>query len=461
MECGAKRSAAPLWLNHSIMTDQVASLPDAAPKSLFRGVRIRQDSRMAGDAGGLSQGGVVATALHDWSRQPAETMDFESDTMGAYVIFAASLHCGTESFMRVTRKDIAKATGVALSTVGMILGNSGGRYSAATRKRVIEAAERMGYQTSINARALRLQRSLLLGVLFSEMNTHHASPFLRGVMHALLPTEYSPLVFFNDSEADQESSLDDCLNRGVDALLLNCTVDPQDSRTKDFAKRIASLKIPVMEFFGSQVPGVPRVDIDNDHTGWVAARYLQDLGHQRIALLTHSRYQNRKLHRDACEITEGYHRAMAEKGLEPKVVAMKLDYENLTHADFARAGRECLKRLIAAKPAPTAVICYNDPMAYGLMRACREAGIRIPEDLSVIGNNDLNFSALVDPPLSSVKLDAFKVGFEGANRLLAAINGKPLESESVKTEVVLRQSAAPASAKGRAVGIGSPPAHGS
>jgi LacI family transcriptional regulator len=370
-------------------------------------------------------------------------VDFDSDSVGVSAMFDASRRCGTDSIMRATRKDIAKATGVSLSTVGMILGNSGGRYSAETRKRVIEAAERMGYQTSINAKALRLQRSLLLGVLFSDLNTHHASSFLRGVKHALLPTEYSPLVFFNDSEADQESSLDHCLNRGVDALLLNCTVDPQGSRAKEFAKRVASLKIPVMEFFGSQVPGMPRVDIDNDHTGWIATRYLQDQGHERIALLTHSRYKDRKLHRDACEIAEGYHRAMAEKGLEPKVFAMKLDYEQLTHADFARAGGECLRRLDSAKPTPTAVVCYNDPMAYGLLRACDRAGIRVPDDLSVIGNNDLNFSALVDPPLSTVKLDAFKVGFEGANRLLAAIDGKPLVGESVKTELVLRESTSP------------------
>lgn len=355
----------------------------------------------------------------------------------------ASRSCGAASIMRVTRKDIAKATGVSLSTVGMILGNSGGRYSAATRKRVIEAAGRMGYQPSINAKALRLRRSLLIGVLFSELNTHHASSFLRGVKHELLPTEYSPLVFFNDCEADQESSLDHCLNRGVDALLLNCTVDPKDSHTREFAKRIASLKIPVMEFFGSQVPGVPRVDIDNDHTGWVAARYLQDLGHQRIALLTHSRYKDRKLHRDSCEIAEGYHRAMAEKGLAPKVFAMKLDYGNLTHADFARAGAECLKRLMAAKPVPTAVISYNDPMAYGLIQGCRKAGIRVPDDLSVIGNNDMILSTLIDPPLSSMKLDAFRIGFEGASRLLAAIDGKPLESEAVKTEMVQRGSTAP------------------
>jgi len=327
----------------------------------------------------------------------------------------------------------------------MILGGSGERYGAETRKRVIEAAERMGYQTSINAKALRLQRSFLLGVLFSDLNTHHASSFLRGVKHALLPTEYSPLVFFNDSEADQESSLDHCLNRGVDALLLNCTVDPQGSRAEEFAQRVAALKIPVMEFFGSQVPRMPRVDIDNDHTGWVAARYLQDLGHQRIALLTHSRYMDRKLHRDACEIAEGYQRAMAERGLAPTVFAMEIDYEHLTHADFAKAGEECFKRLMAEKSAPTAVVCYNDPMAYGLIQACREAGIMVPEDMSVIGNNDMILSTLIDPPLSSVKLDAFEIGFEGATRLLAAIDGKPLESEAVKAEVVLRQSTAPVS----------------
>lgn len=345
--------------------------------------------------------------------------------------------------MRVTRKDIAKATGVSLSTVGMILGGSGERYHPDTRRRVQEAAERLGYQTVVSARALRLQRSFLLGVLFSEMNAFHASPFLRGVQQAIKPTDYSPLVFFNRTEADQESSLNHCLARGVDALLVNCVVDETGSRIGGFVERLAGLKIPVMEFFGSQVPGAPRADIDNRHTGKEGVRHLLELGHRRIVHLTHRRYRNRRLHRDACEIAEGYRKAMKDAGLKSRIIAADLDYAHFASEEFVVAGTAGFEKLGSDDDRPTAVACYNDLMALGLVRASKACGLRVPEDLSVIGNNDLMLASVVSPSLSSMRLDAYQIGFDGASGLIGALDGETLANIDICPVVVPRQSTGP------------------
>ena len=109
----------------------------------------------------------------------------------------------------------------------MILSGQGENYNPATRQLVQETADKLGYQPSINARALRLQRSLLIGVLLNEVNAHFSAQFLLGVQHAIGSTDFSPVVFFTKAEKDQEQCLEHCLNRQVDALVVNCSVGPE------------------------------------------------------------------------------------------------------------------------------------------------------------------------------------------------------------------------------------------
>ncbi|MEO5715169.1 MAG: LacI family DNA-binding transcriptional regulator [Luteolibacter sp.] len=346
--------------------------------------------------------------------------------------------------MRITRKDIAKAAGVSASTVAMILSGSGGRYSAATRRLVMETAEALGYQKSIVAKALQLRRSLLIGVLFSEVNAAHAPGFLRGVQSAIAGTDYSPLIFFTNSEAEQTACFDHCVERRVDALLVNCTIDAGNSHLEAFAERVRGLKVPVLEIFGSFLSGAPQADIDNASAGATGVAHLVELGHRDIALITHSRYTNPVLHHDACDQAEGYQMAMIAAGLKPVIVTMDFDYEHLSFEGFVKAGVESLAQLVALTPMPTAAICYSDLMAYGLNRACRARGMKVPEEFSILGNGDLLLSAVVNPPLSTMRLDSFQLGLEGARRLLVSIDSAPLESVKVKPELLLRQSTGPA-----------------
>jgi DNA-binding LacI/PurR family transcriptional regulator len=342
--------------------------------------------------------------------------------------------------LKVSRKDIAAAAQVSVSTVGMILSGQGERYSEETRKRVLDAAAQLGYQPSINARALRLNRSLLIGVLLYEVNSHLSAQFLQGVQEAITDTHYSPLVFFSKAAGDQEVCLEHCLSREVDALIVNCAVDPAEGIPQSYLQRLAALPIPVVEVFGQFLPGVAKVNIDNARAGALATRHLIELGHRRIALLTHSRYQDSQFHADAWEQSQGYHAEIEEAGLQPLVEAREIDFVNPTAANFMQAGHDALPSLLAMPGPPTAVVCYSDYFAYGLNRACRIQGTRVPDDLSIAGNLDLLLSNVVNPPLTTARPRFFEIGRLVGTGLLKTIEGATLTDQLVAPELVIRES---------------------
>lgn len=344
--------------------------------------------------------------------------------------------------MMITQKEVAKAAGVSNSTAGMILSGSGARYSESTRRKVFETAERLGYQKSINAKALRLRRSLLFGVLFSQVNSIHAADFLHGLQEGIAATDFSPLVFFNRTLQDQLASLDRCLNRRVDALLVNCVAGPGDPDFETFVRRVADLKIPVFEVFGSFIPGAPAMNLDMAGSGAAATRHLIDLGHRRIALVTHARFENRVLHGDAGAHADGYRAGMALAGLSPQIVAVDLDYDLLTPVGWCAAGSASLDQLLASPAPPTAVVCYNDLLAYGLNRACRRQGIAVPAAMSIIGNGDMMLSTITGPPLTTMRFDGRQAGLDATRTLLRGIEDGNMTGLAPRLELVLRESTA-------------------
>jgi LacI family transcriptional regulator len=346
--------------------------------------------------------------------------------------------------LKVTRKDVAIAAGVSTSTVGMILSGLGKNYSLATRRLVEETAEKLGYQPSINARALRLQRSLLIGVMLNEVNAHLSAQFLLGLQDAISATDYSPVVFFTKGAKDQELCLGHCLNRQVDALVVNCSVDSMADGIQAFTERVKELRIPVIEVFGRFLDGIPNVNEDNVESGRLCTSHLLDLGHRRVAMITHGRYDQSVLHFDAWEQFQGYRNALASAGVEPVIVTPEIDFDNVSIGAFIQAGHDALDLLLALPEVPTAVVCYSDTMAYGLNRACREKGIRVPEDLSIAGNYDMLLSSVVNPALTTTLSNHFEVGRQAASHLLDAINGAATtDSVLVASTLLQRESTGP------------------
>lgn len=345
--------------------------------------------------------------------------------------------------MKVFRKDIAAAAGVSLSTVGMILSGKGENYNEDTRRLVLETAKKLGYEPSINARALRLQRSLLIGVLLNEVNSHLTSQFLLGVQQALGSTDYSPVVFFAKDDQDQAKCLERCLHRQVDGLLMNCAVGSDPSGLQSVVTRLQSSRVPVIETFGHFLPGFPSANVDYTEAGRLGAEHLLSLGHRRIALVTHARYERHDLHFDAWQQFVGYRDALAAAGVKPLVVSPEIDFENVTIGSFIQAGHDAFGLMEKEPAMPTAAICYADVVAYGLNRALRENGIQVPQEFSIVGNLDMMLSSEVNPPLTTTRANYFEVGRQAAAHLIAAIEGGTMQDLLVPLELIVRQSTAP------------------
>lgn len=338
--------------------------------------------------------------------------------------------------MKITRKDIADAASVSVSTVGMILSGQGDRYSEATREKVHATAKNLGYEPSINARALRLNRSLLLGVLLCDANTHLAARFLQGVQTAIAHSDYSPLVFFTKGQDDQSLCLKNCMSRHVDAMIVNCTVSPISGVSRAFQQTVAGLTIPIVEVYGDFIPAVPKVNTDNVHASRRVAEQLIELGHRRIALLTHARYREMSLYFDAWEQATGYTEALNSADLKPRIVTTDPSSHENPATSFIDAGHQALGEMVDDDDPPTAIICYNDFIAYGANRASKDRGIRIPNELSIVGRGGTEISDIADPPLTTTRPRHFEIGQTAASMLLKAIDGAAIKNSLVAPDLV-------------------------
>jgi len=204
-----------------------------------------------------------------------------------------------------------------------------------------------------------------------------------------------------------------------------------------------------VEVFGNFLEGVPAVMLDNFKAGEESTRRLLSLGHRRIAMLTHDRYSRSRetgsgLHHDAWERYQGYAKVMEDMGLKPMVFTHPLsgDLANAGN-DFLEGGVAAAGEIISHPSRPTAVVCYQDSQAFGLLRGCRLRGVHVPEDLSVMGFGDKEFAALTNPPLTTISAPAFEVGREATMQLLALLEGRgPVEGALLGGTIVERASLA-------------------
>ena len=321
----------------------------------------------------------------------------------------------------------------------MILSGQGARYSKATQSKVMRCADELGYRVDINARALKLNRSLLIGVVLNEVNVDFAASFLQGFQSAIKDTDYSPLVFFSKHPEDEARSLEHCLDRQVDALLINCAVTP-DASIQDLAEKLEKAKIPVIETFGHFLPNVTKVNNDNMQGSREATDYLIAQGHRHIAIVTHKKYNNRSLHSDAWEHYLGYEHAMRSHGLDTMILDLELDESLPLRTAFLRSGMGAMEYLAQLPNRPTALVCYNDLMAYGIIRGCESANMAVPGDISVIGQANLDPSGIMSPELTSIGPRYFEIGQSAGKTLLGKLNGEHIPSQTIKPILVIRES---------------------
>jgi DNA-binding LacI/PurR family transcriptional regulator len=343
--------------------------------------------------------------------------------------------------MSITIKDVARHAGVTHSTVSRALRGSP-LISAETTQRVRQAAQDLGYQASAAARSLKTHSSKVLGAVVSNIDDPFFGEVLQGIEDTVQKNGYS--LFIASSQHDQERQriiVRALREHRVDGLIICST-----SFGAEQYRHISESGIPIV-VINNQAAEDYKYSIYHDDAGGSQeiTNYLLNLGHTRIAYLGNSLSGRTTLDRQA-----GFLQAMQSAGL----AVAEQHLINLPGAS-PEQGFTVVDHLLTLSPRPTALICYNDMLATGVMRGLQQAGYHVPGDFSVCGFDNITFSAYTSPPLTTFDQPKRFIGVEAARLLLGLL--QPAEAPAanepsirkLKGHLLVRESTDPPSAKAR------------
>lgn len=337
----------------------------------------------------------------------------------------------------ISIKDVARESGASLTTVSLVLNRRARRISLETRQRVLDTANRLGYRPSRLAQGLQAQRAGVLAILVPQIRRAFADAYFGELISAihehagesewkiLLEVAYPRFV-------DTRQHLELFDRHFVDGLLcLGAT--SRDAYLHDFTDATAGHARP-MVMVNNYVPGVTlnHVRCDYYHAGRLSAEYLLGLGHRRIGLI-HGASEVQT----SWDLRRGFEEALAEAGLG--LPGSRIEDGLYTEEGGAAAAVALLRR----EPTLTAVLAGNDKMAIGAISSLKETGRNIPEDVSVIGCDDMHQAAFCDPPLTTVHTPIYEVGRRACESLLEMIEGgRQSVEETLPVHLTVRRSAA-------------------
>lgn len=316
-----------------------------------------------------------------------------------------------------TIKDVAKKAGVSISVVSKTFNNYAD-VSEETRQRILEIAKELDYSPNIVAKNLSSKKQLTFGLISSGVlnnneKDNNAFDIFKGVYKAVSESPYELSIYLIDSLSQkQQSYLQYCRERNIGGAIL------QGIRTDDpYYKELINTNIPcvVLDIKTETENGlIGSVSIDNAQAGRDITDHLLENGHRDVVVVAGTRetYVN-------SERLKGVQQAYQESGLA-------LEENHIIYADFSEqeAFNAAKRRLKSKQPMPTAFLCFSDLMAFGVMRAIAEAGLSVPEDISVTGFDDLVFSSYTQPALTTIQQDFVEIGSKSAKLLQELKEGK-------------------------------------
>lgn len=335
-----------------------------------------------------------------------------------------------------TVQDVARAAGVSTATVSRAL-NQPDSVRPALREKVLAAVARLGYVAHAGARALSLRRSGTVGVVVPTVDNAIFASGLQAFQRRLSAAGQVVLLAFSDYDPAQElTQVQALLARGVDALALTGL-----SQQPELLALLARRGLPwVHTGIFPAPPGSACVGFRNRVAIGRAVQYLLDLGHRRIAMLAGVTAHNDR----AAERVAGVREALAAAGLQ-------LPARWLAEAPYTvQAAREATRTLLQG-PAPTALLCGNDVLAFGALLECAAAGIEVPAALSVVGFDDLDLARQWRPTLTTLHVPTERMWTLAADYLLGRLDGSVAEpvQQELQVELVVRESTARAPRAGR------------
>jgi len=342
----------------------------------------------------------------------------------------------------VTMRDVANASGFSPATVSIVLNNAPlARYIApATKKKIEDSARKLGYRPNVMARFLRSKRTHSVGVMFFDVTDPFCTPILRGIENSLFQGSYVPILADAHNQRNRfERYLELLLERRVEALVVVANWLFVDIHLlADFSKR----NIPAATI-GWELPGdtVSSVMVDNEAGGRLAMEHLHKLGHRKIAYI-----RGPKTLIDSAPRWKGIQKFAHTAGLEiDSDLTMQLPEAFDPNSGF-EGGFRLTEELLQRRRKFTALLAFDDLTAFGAIRALNKAGIRVPEQCSVIGFDDVALSALAAPSLTTVRQPLEVMGNLAVNIIMEGIAASQEKREwkithqRVAPELMIRES---------------------
>ncbi len=340
---------------------------------------------------------------------------------------------------QATLSDIAANVGVAPMTVSRVM-NGNGYVSEETREKVMRVAKEMNYRRNGLAHNLKRQRTETIGLVLGDISNPYSTELANAIRETLSAHGYNLFICISEHSAKEDiAAFESLVNHSVDGLIV---ATRSNKGGDEYLKGIVESNVPVVLIGRDfQHPSVDFVSTDNLNGGFEATRHLIDLGHRRIGFIGATLSGGSSLKR-----LQGYLNALEQHQIpvdERLITGRKESISEVPGYSTEKMGYEGMKRLLSLPERPTAVFARNDFTAIGAMTAIKEAGLRIPEDIAIVGFDDIPLAIHTSPTLTTVRQPMRLQGQFAAQMLLQRIESSETEErreQILNCELIIRKS---------------------
>lgn len=344
-----------------------------------------------------------------------------------------SSRSGRRRVHKATRDDVAQLAGVSTAVVSYVVNDGPRNVAPATRKRVVDAIQKLDYVPNQAARSLAGQPSRTIGLIAPTLANPVWAGLVLGATDIARPKSFLLMVCDVEGVGDLDAHYTEMLaHKQVDGVILAPTAPPSAALTM-----LRRSDVPAVLVEASST-SAPSVVVDEEALGRLVTRHLIDLGHRRIGFI-----QEPRTARESWRRLLGYRAALESAGI-PTGDELVAETDSAI-GDIVDTSRVAAQRLLSGVPRPTAVVAFNDLIGIATIQAARERGLRVPDDISVIGIDDIEAGRYIDPPLTTVPFPSRELGRAATALLLGMLDGdrRPAPVVVPPADLVLRGSTAP------------------
>jgi DNA-binding LacI/PurR family transcriptional regulator len=345
-----------------------------------------------------------------------------------------------------TIQEVAALAGTSTSTVSNLLNGRIDRMRPETRRRIEVAMEQLGYQANQAARQLKTGQSPILGLVIPSVANPFWGSFVQSVEEAALERGYQVLLGNGGRDPKREQRYAESLwSHGVRGVIFGSSPLSLDHimRLVDRGLNVVVFDRRLRDDDASAQSRIDGISVDNAAGGYVATRHLLDLGHRRIGFISGPLRTSSRIER-----FDGYRNALIDAGIryDAELFWEGTGYSGSGDVEGAEIGRDGARALLSMTQRPTGIVTINDMYALGAYAGAGDAGLRVPDDVSIIGFDDISMAAIANPPLTTIRQPLQSMMKTAVNTLIDRLEGKGEDRAQIVTvpsELVIRKSTSP------------------